>query len=66
MIRAAPRKSTQRVLNSNAASAYGSQECPTCQEEVGLRKNGDLRAHRVGSNLQNAWPCRGADTEGTL
>jgi hypothetical protein len=52
-------KKPTKALNPHAH--LDGRECPTCHSVVGVRQDGQLRNHRVGTNRRNSWPCPGEE-----
>lgn len=53
-------KSTIRALTSGIRSDAPKVTCSVCKEQVPVRaKDGQIVAHRVGTNRKNSWPCPG-------
>lgn len=53
------------LQSTQDASDAPRRTCPTCGLDVGLRRDGSLRNHRVGTSGRNAWPCPGEDPHPT-
>ena len=47
-------------LTGTGDTGHGIAVCPVCRREIGLRTDGTIRNHRVGSTRQTSWPCAGA------
>lgn len=56
-----PKRHEVKLVGTSRGSSSEVRECPTCHRDVGVRMDGSIRNHRVGTDRQHSWPCPGEE-----